>query len=255
MRGKMILAGWSAALQRGKNLGERKLIPMQTHLGWYSRGYISHYDRGNIYQVVTYRLADSLPTVKLNQLNRQLQDMDVKKRQVARRKQIEKWLDVGLGSCLLKHKACAQTVIEAWKHFNGVRYDLVAWVVMPNHVHLLAYFHEGWPMGKVINSWKSYTARRINHIATRDRLKNNLTGRKTEEGVWQRGYWDRYIRSEAHFNMTIEYIHQNPVAAGLVEQARDWPFSSIRTHRNGRSPKWLSPQKQAQKPTSTAAYQ
>jgi REP element-mobilizing transposase RayT len=48
-----------------------------------------------------------------------------------------------------------------------------------------------------------------------------------------REYWDRYIRDEKHLTATLHYIHQNPVSAGLVDQAEDWPWSSASEFRDG----------------------
>jgi REP element-mobilizing transposase RayT len=213
------------------------------HQGWYSRGYIPHYDGGNMYQVITYRLVDSLPKSKLIQLMGELQETESRDIKTKRRMKIEKWLDAGHGCCILQNPACARIVIEAWKYFDGVRYDLVAWVVMPNHVHVLAYFREGWPMGKVVNSWKSYTARKINKIIASQGGGPKLSDKSCPTRLWQRGYWDRYIRSEAHFNHAIGYILQNPVTAGLVEKTQDWPFSKIETRLKGRCLRWRPPDK------------
>lgn len=211
--------------------------------GWYSRGYVPHYDGGDMYQVVTYRLADSLPKEKLKELDGELRRMDSENVRRVRRQRIERWLDAGYGRCILQHPACARIVIGTWQHFNGIRYDLAAWVVMPNHVHVLAYFRSGWPMGGVVQSWKSYASRQIRAL-TQAWGKSSLISNKTDDGgLWQRGYWDRYIRSEAHFENTIRYIVRNPVTAGLVKTAQQWPFSRIETDQKGLRLKWRPPEK------------
>jgi len=97
-----------------------------------------------------------------------------------------------------------------------MRYHLLAWVVMPNHVHVLIEVIQGYPLGDVIHSWKSFTAKQANKILGK-------TG-----AFWQRDYFDRFIRDEAHFANVVNYIHHNPVKAGLVRRAEDWPFSSAR---------------------------
>lgn len=225
---------------------ERKPIPMITgpkHKGWYFRGYIPHYDGGNMYQVITYRLVDSLPKSRINQLTAELQQTESKDIKSERRKRIEKWLNAGHGCCILRNPTCARIVIEAWQYFDHVRYDLAAWVVMPNHVHVLAYFRDGWPIGKVVNSWKSYTARKINKIIKAQGGGPLISNKTGSTRLWQRGYWDRYIRSKAHFNNTIRYIIKNPVMAGLVEKAQEWPFSNIETIQKGDGLKWRPPDK------------
>lgn len=196
--------------------------------GWYKHGNLPHYDAGNAYQSITYRLADSLPKAKLDELAEELRNVDPKYMEAERRKQIEKWLDAGYGSCALRNPDHAGLVIDTWKYFDGERYDLIAWVVMPNHAHVLARFRE-WPMGKILNSWKSYTARRIDLRISHPGAKNNSPEAGSPKGkpkVWKDGYWDRYMRNELHFYNTIAYIENNPVSAGLVKRAEDWPFSS-----------------------------
>ena len=92
-------------------------------------------------------------------------------------------------------------------------------------VHLLIKTYEGWPLAKVVHSWKSYTAKEI--------LKNDHAREFNAGGspalpnkVWQREYWDRFIRDENHFLKVIDYIHQNPVKAGLCKLPEQWLWSS-----------------------------
>jgi REP element-mobilizing transposase RayT len=73
----------------------------------------------------------------------------------------------------------------------------------------------------VIHSWKSYIAHEANKLLDR-------TG-----DFWMPDYFDRFIRDQKHFKAVVEYIHQNPVKAGLVAAAQDWPWSSAaETARN-----------------------
>ncbi len=97
--------------------------------------------------------------------------------------------------------------------FEAKRYRLAAWVVMPNHVHVL---FETWqtPLPKLLHSWKRHAALQIN------RLLGN-TG-----PLWQEEYWDRRMRNEAHFNQAVHYIEWNLVKAGLATRPETWPFSS-----------------------------
>jgi putative transposase len=158
---------------------------------------------------------------------------------------IEKYLDKGYGSCLLKDSRNAQIVLDTWKFFNGERYDLIAYVVMPNHVHLLIKTYEGWPLAKLVHSWKSYTAKEIlkndharefnageSPALPNSRQKkvdmNSYAGESPAlpNKVWQREYWDRFIRDKNHFLKVIEYIHQNPVKAGLCKLPEQWLWSS-----------------------------
>ncbi len=174
--------------------------------GWYNHGNLPHFDQGCIFQVVTYRLADSLPQECLKTLQVELESHDSESMEADRRKEIEELLDRGHGSCVLKNKNCAEIVEENWQHFNEVRYKLIAYVIMPNHVHVLINAYPGFELGRIVKSWKSYSSSRI----------NELTGKDGNSRLWQRGYWDRYIRDEKHFYKTIEYIKKNFNNGGVV---------------------------------------
>jgi REP element-mobilizing transposase RayT len=102
--------------------------------------------------------------------------------------------------------------------FSGKRYDLKAWVIMPNHVHVLAEIYQA-PMSQVVGSFKKHTGRRANVLL-------GLQG-----AFWARDYFDVYMRSLEHENRTIRYIESNPVRSGLVREPQDWPWSSAR-HRD-----------------------
>ena len=85
---------------------------------------------------------------------------------------------------------------------------------MPNHVHILTTFRQGFRLCDVVRGWKSYSSRRINERIGR-------------EGVfWQRDYFDRFIRNERHFEAVRAYIENNPVTAKLAKAPADWSFSS-----------------------------
>lgn len=188
----------------------------------YDRGFAPHHkalphcDAPGAAQFITYRLADSLPAEVLAKLAGEMQALPVEKQDAYRRQRIEEWADAGYGACLLRDPRIAALVVENWRHYDGERYQLLAWCVMPNHVHLLVWMAEGVALGKVVQGWKGYTGRRI----------QQLTGGKPGP-IWQREYWDRYIRNERHFLQVVDYIHQNPVKAGLVTRAEDWAWSSL----------------------------
>lgn len=130
------------------------------------------------------------------------------------KQRIEAWLDAGYGECLLANSELAGMVEDALLFFDAERYALLAWFIMPNHVHVLMEPFIGWPLSGIIDAWKTFSARSINGVL-------NRTG-----PIWQREYFDRYIRDDAHLAATIEYIECNPVKAGLVKKASDWRFSS-----------------------------
>lgn len=186
---------------------------------WYSRGYLPHRDRVHLLQSITFRLADSLPQSELKQLEQKLLLLPEIRRDIEKRKGIEQWLDAGMGCCALRHAEAAACVQNALLHFDGDRYRILAWVIMPNHVHVLMDPAE--PISKTIQGWKSCTARWL--------LKHNERlglGIPDPHHVWMREYWDRFIRDADHLRATIDYIHRNPVKAGLCRAPGDWPWSS-----------------------------
>jgi len=135
---------------------------------------------------------------------------------------LDRWgtaLDAGYGNCFLHDPRIARLVEDQLLHFDGERYRLLAWVVMPNHVHVLIETFPGHSLSAILHAWKSYTAK----------VANGLLGRQGP--FWHPEYFDRAIRDERHLLAAIKYIHDNPVKAGLVEQVDDWPFSSARLAR------------------------
>lgn len=186
--------------------------------GWHSRGYLPHFE-GAATQHVTFHLADSLPQTVLLRFEAELKTLPTGKQDVERRKRVEAWLDAGHGSCVLGKPAIAGMVQQSLLTFDLQRYRLLAWVVMPNHVHVLFEPINGWTIAKIVAAWKKFTARKI----CDDRRDS---GEGSAAPVWHREYWDRYIRNQRHFEQTVEYIHQNPVKAGLVRRAERWRWSS-----------------------------
>jgi REP element-mobilizing transposase RayT len=190
------------------------------HRGWHDRGYLPHFDGKAVIQSITYRLADSLPIPVLLRMEKEIAHMEDEERSRLLRRRIDAWLDTGHGSCLLSRPEAAEVVVDAWHFFDRQRYDLEAWVVMPNHVHLMVRVREEHPLSEIIHSWKSFTAKRIAHLT------------KTTGTIWQAEYWDRFVRDAEHFDRVMTYIHDNPVRAGLATTAGDWKWSSA--YRGGR---------------------
>jgi putative transposase len=173
--------------------------------GWHSRGYLPHFDSPEAVQFITFRLADSLPAV-IEHLRR---DDNVLQR-------LDQELDTGLGTCWLRQPEIASLIEGALLHFDEDRYRLLAWCIMPNHVHVVIEILDGPSLSEIVGSWKSFTAKRAN-------AKFGRSG-----SFWHADYFDRYMRNEDHLARTIEYVEHNPVKAGLVELASIWPWSSAR---------------------------
>ena len=196
--------------------GARSSCPQ--HKYWHSRGYLPHCDTPGLLQTITFRLADSLPADVLSRLQQEAGN------EAEKQTKTEAFLDAGYGACWLKQPAIADIVEDALLHWDGQRYRLLAWCIMPNHVHVLAETQEGWPLSGILHGWKSFTAKAINRRLGR-------TG-----PVWMRDYFDRYIRDDRHLAAVIAYIHGNPVKAGLVQDQSVWPYSSASLHGSAGDP-------------------
>ena len=163
---------------------------------------------------VTFRLADSLPASLLAPwreardawflLHPKPWDAEREREYHARfTDRIEQWLDAGHGACILRDPAAARAVGESLAHFEGERCRQHAWVVMPNHVHVLFSLVGDWRLEQLVHSWKSFSAHQINAVLYR------------EGTLWQRDYHDRLVRDAAHFERCRAYIMDNPRQAGL----------------------------------------
>lgn len=105
--------------------------------GWHSRGYLPHYD-GDRFQFVTFRLADSLPQSILDKFRSETSSNKLDQYyDRAFQIKIEEYLDQGVGECWLMQPRVADALTDVLLYFHHVRYLLAAWVIMPNHVHLL----------------------------------------------------------------------------------------------------------------------
>jgi putative DNA methylase len=187
---------------------------------------LPHWEAGEAPQHIIFRLADSLPTHLLAQWEEELRHLPETRRNAERRQRIEQALDAGHGSCLLRDPALAQIVEDALLHFDGLRYRLHEWAVMPNHVHVLVTPLHGYSLSSIVHSWKSYTAKAINRV------------RGSSGPVWQEDYFDRMVRDETHFAHVAAYVRENPQRAGLPEDL--WVGSiqeaPARQRRAGRPP-------------------
>jgi putative transposase len=184
-----------------------RIIPSNPErAGWRSRGYLPHLDAPDLVQHVVFCLADSLPA----KLREELTKLSTAERVEA----ADTALDAGHGRRDLAIPAVAELVQNALLRFDDERYALVAWCVMPNHVHALVETRQGHHLDRVVHSWKSFTA----HIA------NKLLGRS--QRFWAPEYFDRYMRDDAQLATTRTYIEENPVRAALCDRSGDWPYSS-----------------------------
>ena len=185
----------------------------QSSPGWHSRGYLPHFDGGELAQFMTFRLFDSLPKAVLIQWKEDLKLEKSAEAESIMRRRVEAYLDQGHGSCYLRNVEVATMVQSALLFHDRLKYRLSAWVVMPNHVHLLC-TPLGHSLAQIMHSIKSFTSSEANKML-------NRKGR-----FWQKEYFDRYIRNARHYAKVVAYIENNPVKANLCKRASDWPFSS-----------------------------
>lgn len=181
--------------------------------GWHQRGYLPHFDAPGVTQFVTFQLHDSFPVTRRAECEAILKEPD----DSIKRRKLEAWLDRGHGACWLRRPDVAAVVEKILLETDGRNYRMEAWVIMPNHVHLVV---DVWdmPLVKLINGWKGKSSREA----------NKLLGRRG--AFWQEDYYDTLIRDAAHLKRVIRYTEQNPAKAFLAKTARDWPWSSAR-HR------------------------
>jgi REP element-mobilizing transposase RayT len=179
-----------------------------------SRHHLPHWEQAGTTCFATFRLADSLPHEKLEAWREErdrwlaIHPVPLSKEEEAEFRDrfegaIQRWLDAGYGSCLLRAPAVREIVEGALRFFDGERYRLHAYVVMPNHVHVLFTPAEGRSVGRILQSWKGFTARMVNAALGR------------EGTLWEKESWDRFIRTRLHFERTVAYIKGNPGKLGI----------------------------------------
>ena len=175
---------------------------------WHSRNYLPHIEDKQ-FQFITFRLYDSMPRYIINTWKEELNITDEEKTPIPIMTQlldrINKYEDAGYGQCFLKDERIAKLVENALLHFDGERYRLLCWCIMPNHVHVLIEMMPEYSLTSILHSWRTFTAREANEIL----------GRTGE--FWQKEYFDRYIRNAQHYRDTIDYI-DNKVALRLYEK-------------------------------------
>ncbi len=179
--------------------------------GWHERGYLPHRDEPGLTQIVTFHVLDSFPA----SLRSEWEALFKIEEDALRRKKLQAYLDKGRGECPLKQPRVAEIVDQALRFHNGSDYVLRAWVVMPNHLHVLFKITVK-PMGEVIANWKEYTAREA----------NRLSGRRG--AFWAKDYWDTFMRDSEQELRARRYVENNPVKAFLARTPQAWKWSSAR---------------------------
>ena len=194
-------------------------IPILTDVRVRTRGYLPHWEMANATYFITYRLHDSLPPHVLHALDEERRHLtrmynngatalDRARIRLAFEQTFDRVLDAGYGAAHLADERIARVVVENLMHCAAERYEVLAWCVMPTHVHVVMQMIGDQQLAAIVHAWKSYTAKRANAILNRSGT------------FWAREYFDRIVRSPEDLSRTIEYVIRNPVKAGL----RDWPW-------------------------------
>jgi REP element-mobilizing transposase RayT len=191
--------------------GPNEPPPPHGFRGWHQRGYLPHRDEPGLTQFVTFRLHDAFPVALRSEWAALLEIEDNRQRQ----RRLEAYLDLGRGASFLRQPRLATMTENALRYFHGVRYELLAWAVMPNHVHVLFKSITA-PMCQILQSWKSFTSKTANRALGR------------AGSFWEEDYWDTYARTEEQEGRMRRYIENNPVKANLAREATKWEWSSAR---------------------------
>jgi len=202
-------------------------------LGWHERGYLPHCDYPGLVQFVTFRLADSMPASRRGEWEHLLRIADVRER----RTKLEEYLDRGVGECWLRDSRIAKLAEDALLHFHKDRYELLAWCVMLNHVHVLVHVWQT-PLWKMVQNWKVRIENQTRRTVLAERRAPSRQVSEADTNAprrcsalrlkWQREYWDTFMRDEEQEKKSIRYIEGNPVKAKLCCAPGEWRFSSAR---------------------------
>ncbi len=177
---------------------------------------LPHWRQEGVTYFTTFRLADSLPEERLRELAAlRMQweqqhppprsEVDWKQLSRTTLEHVERWLDAGSGSCVLREARAAEIVAKKLQFYADKKYELGAYVIMPNHVHLLVrpFSDEHDPLESLEHGWKLFSAREINAL------------RETSGPFWQLESYDSIVRDEEHLWRCLQYIGANPRRAGL----------------------------------------
>ncbi|MDP4584638.1 MAG: transposase [Verrucomicrobiales bacterium] len=189
---------------------------------------LPHWEQTGVTYFITFRLGDSIPQSQLKSwkaershwISRHPEPWTESEEAEYHRRfsaEIDRLLDQGTGSCLLRKPDAAATLSGVLTHSHKKLYFMHAFVIMPNHVHLLASLDDETSLAEKVKIWKGVSANRINQIVRR------------EGDLWQKNYFDRIIRDHGHFIRVARYIRTNP-EKGMVKQGEFllWESEQVR---------------------------
>lgn len=173
-------------------------------------GHLPHWEQGSIWYFITFRLADAIPASVVAKLKQERENWrathDLEKLSAEERQEYfqlfsqryEELLHADSGNCVLRDTENHRIVDRALHHFEGTRYELDEYIIMPNHVHVLVKPYAGHSLVEILHSWKSFTANKINQ-------QLDVSGQ-----LWQHESYDHIVRNEAAMNAIRRYIRENP---------------------------------------------
>ena len=186
-----------------------------------NRGRLPHWEKDSGLYFITFRLADSLPPSVLKKVAERHRILEAAKSSGVRLlpeqetefaeyspRRMEEYCDRGCGSCAMNDQRIAGAVAAALRFRDGKHYRLLAWCIMPNHVHVVVRLLPGTDLATVLKTWKQFSSKAANQVL----------GKSCR--FWQKEYYDRLIRNEQEFSRAIRYVVENPVKAGL----KNWPW-------------------------------
>jgi REP element-mobilizing transposase RayT len=207
------------------------IVPPQKDLITKRYRSLPHWEHPGGTYFVTFRLEDSLPR-EVAEAYREEQDVlreqwkkakDWERIEIEREmarlycRRVDRCLDVSLGSCHLGKPPVATIMSQVLRHFDRDRYDLFAWSILPNHVHVVFRPLGDYGLRSLLHSWKSYSGTEINaHLRRRGAL-------------WQREYFDHLIRSQKDLDRFVRYVLRNPDKAGLPNSPWRWVCDELKS--------------------------
>jgi len=184
--------------------------------------------RGATY-AVCFRLADSLPQEVAEAWRRECTAMreeaganpTVEKQERMRElfaERIEQYLDHARGACWLRRPEIAEMVGNTLRHFDEQRYQLIAWCLMPNHVHVVVRPLGNHTLSGILKSWKGFSGKEANRLLHR------------QGAFWQPEYHDHLVRDARDLEHAVRYLMENPVKAWLSDWPWVWVGEQAKTH-------------------------
>lgn len=131
---------------------------------------------------------------------------------------------------ILTHPNALAALREATEKVRAERpFEIDAWVVLPDHMHMVMTLPDGdTDYSTRLSIIKRLTSRKASHLVGVTQTASS--SRRKESGFWQRRFWEHQIRDDLDFEKHMNYAHYNPVKHGYVKSAKDWPHSTFHRH-------------------------